>query len=78
MRSSRAFATIDRENVDDISGFAVPLFGATGRPVASIGFSRRSPLDWEFVRQYTPVARDICERIFAELGFRRSGGDNIS
>jgi len=74
----RGYATIDREHVESVSGFAVPLFRAGGTPAGAIGFARPGPLDEEFVQQHVTVARESADRISWELGWRSGQAARLS
>lgn len=75
---ARGYATIDREHMADVSGFAVPLFDANSRPVGSLGFARNGPLEESFVSEFVPLAIESAERISWELGWRRGQGFRVS
>lgn len=75
---AQGYATIDREHDADVSGFALPLLNAEGRPAASMGFARMGPLDQDFVHQHVPMAKDVAQRISWELGWRGGGDSRVS
>lgn len=74
----RGYATIDRENAGDVSGFAVPLLDGSGRAAGSIGFARSGPLEESFVTEYVPLAIEVAERISWELGWRSGHSLRVS
>lgn len=74
----RGYATIDRENVADVSGFAVPLLDGTERAAGSIGFARSGPLEESFLTEYIPLAVEVAERISWELGWRSGQSSRVS
>ncbi len=74
----QGYAVIDREAMEDLSGFAVPLLGPDGTAVASVGFGRTGALDPAFVQAHVPVALGVAERISWELGWRPRDDSRVS
>ncbi|HMS57477.1 MAG TPA: IclR family transcriptional regulator [Tepidiformaceae bacterium] len=74
----QGYATIDREDNEDVSGFAVPLLGPEGTAAGSIGFGRTGALEAAFVQANVPVALGVAERISWELGWRQRNESRVS
>lgn len=74
----QGYCAVDREDMDDISGFAVALFGEGGAVRGSVSFARSGPLDATFVQNFAPLAVGVAERISWELGWREGSGSRVS